>query len=153
MTSYAWNSAYFYSMQLLRRLFGNPNTIIKDPDLGKLRYLESQNGPVWSGKIHHQNLTNSITYFIDSEVKLLKSSSKSTILELRENLGEIMENIRVYFIQNHPLNRPETIYIEYIHLPENTGRYTAELICSANENEFSALLHGLEVIDIIQHED
>ena len=140
-------------MRFLSRLFGAPNTIIKDPQLGKLRYLESAHGHVWAGVFRAPGDDISIDFFIDTEVKLLHDRSRNIVVNVFQNLATVRRAIQDYFVKNHPLKYPDVYTFYILHVPGREASYDAELICRTPETDFSVILEDLNVVEIITHEN
>jgi|GEM_PF-5461776 len=136
----------------LSRLFGGNNNIVKDPDLGKVRYLESPNGSVWSGRLKSVSTNHVIQYFIESEEKVLKHQPKNRMLDNLSGEIDFRNDIDQYFISERPLSRPANFQIDIIHVPESIQGHDIQWICASPESEFSVYFLDGKVVEVNIHE-
>jgi hypothetical protein len=135
---------------IFTRLFGGNNNIIKDPQLGKVRFIESANGNVWAGSFHLESEAHQVDFYIESEEKILKHESRSILIDLLENHEEIDQLIRadinVASISNH-----RGTQLSIIHIPQLNDDYDAELIYGVDENNISILLNQRNIVEVFPH--
>ncbi len=140
-------------MNFFTRLFGNPNTIIKDPLLGKLRYIESDNGTVWAGFTKGTSTMEAFDFFIDAEAKLLKEHSRNVVAYVLENFESLKAEIQHELNINHSLAGIRDFSLVVLHVPKKLDRYEVEWICRTETSDFSVLSKEMSIIEIIFHEN
>lgn len=137
----------------IKRLFGGNNNTIKDPQLGKVRYLESENGHVWSGHFLGQESHSHVTFFIESEEKVLRHEPRNKLLDVVDGYDDVLSIINQQVIHEAPSHLQDKPVLQFVHVPFANDRYDIELICAAGELAFSILLNDMQAIDFIRHED
>ena len=160
----------------LSRLFGGKSTVIKDPDIGKIRYLESEHGHVWAGTFRLRSaiqarLANGadklslsgaevpalsgaeVQFFIASKEMVLRHESKNSILDVQDHYEDHINQIEKKLIEDHPLLAGKEVALQFLHIPEPEANYSTEFICGLDEQSFSAIFDEMKLQELILHED
>ena len=137
----------------LSRLFGRGTTSIKDPYLGKLRYLDSENGKVWAGHVGSRDQHEAVDFFIESPEKLLRHESRNNLLDVLENYHDIKSKI----VDAIEVDLPNLVHgettVQFVHIPELNQTYEAEFICASQAKSFSALIKNRILVELIPHDN
>jgi len=139
-------------MSWLSRFFGGNNNIIKDPELGKVRYIESDNGHSWGGTVRSAFNGANVSYYIESPEKVLKHEPKNRLLDTLELEGELRDLVQVYVTKNvFPFDASDFI-VQFIYIAQVPDQFDAQWICAAGETSFSVMFQGDAVTDLIVHD-
>lgn len=134
----------------ITRLFGGNNNTIKDPQLGKVRYLESEHDNVWAGSILMTEYENNIEFFLASREKVLKHESRNILIDILTEYQSIRKTILSEIDSNSDL-KGNDIKLTIIHIPESHEDYEAELIYTTVKGDFSILWKNNAVLEFILH--
>lgn len=132
----------------LTRLFGGKSTVIKDPDIGKVRYLESEHGHVWAGSLSGAE----VQFFIASPEMVLRHESKNAILDVMENYDDQISQIEQEILNNYSSQAGGQIVLQILHIPEPEKNYDSEWICGVGEQSFSVIFDNQTLQELIMHE-
>lgn len=137
----------------LTRLFGGKSTVIKDPDIGKVRYLESENGHVWAGTVLSSAAHPVVQFFIASKEMVLRHESKNAILDVLDNYQNHVLQVENIIMKDHPLLAGDDVVLQFLHIPEPDKNYDSEWICAIGERSFSVIFEDMKLQELILHED
>ena len=135
------------------RLFGGSNNIIKDPQLGKLRFLESSNGNVWSGIVQLDEKSNQVDFYIESDEKILKHENRNILINILEDMDSVLLQVNQHSGISLFSKNDNQLLLSIIHIPKLNGSYEAELIFAHADQHVSILWKDGNIVDVVPHDE